>query len=123
MADNLLTDVLAAAVPQAISTVDAHTATITEEIIDRKIDVSIKNGFDHRITRRVDEGIRDSIAEDGRINRYVDDCIRNSFANNNGSTELLQFKNPTHDRLASLENSYQTLPAKFEINQRQVRRA
>ena len=50
MADNLLTDVLAAAMPQAIAKVDAHIATITKEIIDQKIDGSIKNGFDQRIT-------------------------------------------------------------------------
>ena len=50
MADNLLTDVLAAAMPQAIKKVDAHITTITEKIIDQKIDGSIKNGFDQRIT-------------------------------------------------------------------------
>ena len=64
----------------------------------------------------MDDGIQGSIAKDGRINRYVEECIR---ANNNGSiaaatTELQQFKTPTNDRLASLEDTYQTLTANLK---------
>jgi hypothetical protein len=116
MTDNMVTNILATALPQSIAKVNAYITKITKDAINRKINVAIKNGFNHRITRQMDNGIPDSIAEDGRINCYVEECIR---ANNNGSiaaatTKLQQFKTPTNDQLTSLENTYQTLTANLK---------
>ena len=60
LADTLLADVLAAAEVHAIKVVDTHLATITEAIIDKKLDGPIKSGLDHRISRHV----IDSVAND-----------------------------------------------------------
>jgi hypothetical protein len=118
MADNMVTDVLATTMPQAIAKVDSYITSITNQAIDRKIDIAIKNGFDHRITRRLDEGIKESIAEDGRIHRYVDDCIH---ANNKDYVDTIQrhqVANLTNTRMDSLEESldeaYRTLRAELK---------
>ena len=116
MADNMVNKVLETAMPQAYAKVDTYITKITDVAIDRKIDVAIKNGFDHRITKRLDEGIKDSIAEDGRINCYVNDC---THANTNDAIarakrELSQVTDYTTTRLDSLEESYCMLKAEMK---------
>ena len=69
MTDNMVTNILATTMPQAIAKVNLYITSINKDAIDKKINVAIKNGFNHRITRKMDYGIWDSIAEDGRIHR------------------------------------------------------
>ena len=51
MKDNMVNDVLATTMPQAYDKVGTYITKITDVAIDQKIDVSIKNEFDHRIAR------------------------------------------------------------------------
>ena len=89
---------------------------MTEEIINIKVDGPLKNGFDQRITQRVDEIIRGSIVDDGRITHCVDKHIQDSIADKGRpiAIAIRQVNLPAIARFNQLEAKQRELTSKMD---------